>query len=559
MRWTAAHQAILAGGSISFVVVAGVPQPLIWSGIVRRVISVWLPRWPVDRLRREHRIRRKSSTSPSVRPDDTQPFALATAGRDGLVLSAVNQQAEIEGLKSGMRLADAHALFPALRVHQADEEADRQSLLRLALWCGRFTPWTAPNGTDGLVLDITGCAHLFGGEEALMAELVGALVGLGFEARLGLADTAAAAWACARFADDPVTILPVDGTATALAPFPVEGLDLNKDAAMVLRRMGLSTIGALYDIPRTSLGRRFRTTKEGETVLERLDRALGRISEPLSPLMPQPQYLRRMAFSEPLMLRDGLEAALRHLAAELTQALDRDHKGARRYTLWCYRVDGGIEQRPISLARSSHDPEHLLRLFAERLDDIDAGFGIDVVTLHASRIETTINDQLSLTRGGRARDGVDRLVDRLINRLGTAAVIRPQPVESHLPERACRRVPPDIAEDTAWSDHMPPERQARPFRLFMRPEAIEVMAEVPDGPPLIFTWRRVTRRVAHAAGPERIAPEWWTTPVEPDEALRDYYQVEDTAGRRYWLFRAGLYQDSATKSPPSWYVHGLDG
>ena len=498
------------------------------------------------------------STAPSGGPGDRLAFALAAPGRHGLLLAAVNHEAETEGLKPGMRLADARALFPSLLVRPAEDEADRQALLRLALWCGRFTPWTAPDGADGLVLDISGCAHLFGGEKAMMAELACALTGFGFEARLGLADTATAARACARFARDDITIVPHGETRAALASLPVEGLDLDEAPAILLRRMGLATIGSLYDIPRTSLARRFRKAREGEAVLEQLDRALGRVSEPLSPLMPQPRYLRRMSFPEPLLHRESLEAALDRLAGDLAVALEKDRKGARRFTLWCYWVDGSVERRHVALAQANRDPSHLLRLFAEQIDTIDAGFGIDVVALHAGRIEETRDDQLTLTRRGRARDGVDQLVDRLINRLGAASISRPEPVASHLPERACRRAAP-VSGEVFWSDHAPPERPPRPFRLFDRPEAIEVMAEVPDGPPLLFTWRRVSRRVAHAAGPERMAPEWWRDPAAPDEPLRDYYRIEDTAGRRYWLFRAGLYQDTAAKGPPAWYVHGIYG
>ena len=489
----------------------------------------------------------------SARP--AEPFALVAPGVHGLLLSAVNREAQGEGLKAGMRLADARAAFPALAVREAEPEADRQGLLRLALWCGRFTPWSAPDGEDGLMLDITGCAHLFGGEEAMVAEVENRLGGLGFEARAGLADTPGAAWALARFAPAGGRIAGPGSTRAAIEDLPVEALRITAETALLLRRLGLATIGALADLPRVPLARRFPSKAQGEALLQRLDQALGRRDEPLSPLSPPPDYLRRLAFTEPLLLRESVEAALADLLAGLVPLLERDHRGVRRLVLWCFRVDGSHVRVAAATARASRDADHLARLFAEKLDGIDAGFGIDVMALHAARVEPLEDDQLTLAGRGRARDGVDRLVDRLLARLGNGAVARLEPAERHIPEAAERAVPPGRTVDP-WPGR--PEMPQRPFRLFGRPEPVEVMAEVPDGPPLIFTWRRVTRRVARAAGPERIAPEWWIGDDE-DEPLRDYYRVEDTTGRRYWLYRAGLYQDSAAKGPPRWYVHGLYG
>ena len=484
-----------------------------------------------------------------------EPFALVAPGVHGLLLSAVNRQAQDEGLKPGMRLADARAAYPALAVREAEPEADRSALLRLALWCGRFTPWSAPDGADGLLLDITGCAHLFGGEAAMVAEVEDHLAGLGLEVRTGLADTAGAAWALARFAPQGARIAAPGKTRGAIEDLPVEALRIAPDTALLLRRLGLATIGALADLPRVPLARRFPARAEGEALLLRLDQALGRRDEPLSPLSPPPDYLRRLAFAEPLLLQESVEAALADLLAGLMPLLERDRRGVRRLVLWCFRVDGSHVRIAAATARASRDARHLARLFAEKLGGIDAGFGIDVMALHAARVEPLEDDQLALTGRGRVRDGVDRLVDRLLARLGAGAVIRLEAAERHLPEAAERAAPPGRPADP-WPER--PDLPPRPFRLFERPEPVEVMAEVPDGPPLLFTWRRVTRRVARAAGPERIAPEWWIGDDE-DEPLRDYYRVEDTAGRRYWLYRAGLYQDAAAKGPPRWYVHGLFG
>ena len=478
-----------------------------------------------------------------------------------------------------MRLADARALHAGLVTARADPAADRQGLERLALWCNRFTPWCAVDGEDGLLLDITGCAHLFGGEAALMDEIAARVTGLGVEARLGLADTSGAAWALARFGPAETRIAAPGGAHTAIAGLPVEALRLTAEDAHLLRRLGLVTIGAVEGLPRASLARRFPCRERGSAVLARLDRALGRQAEPIVPMAPPPACLERLALPEPLIDRAGLDAALARLMPGLTASLEQGGLGARRLALWCYRVDGGVVRRAVATARATRDCDHLLRLFRETLETVDPGFGIDLAALHAERVEPLAPRQLSLAGDKRRRGDVDLLVDRLLAKLGEGAVCRLEPVARHRPERAEQAVtpgrepvpwseaPPDAPEAPPDSPEAPatPQRPQRPFRLFDRPEPVEVMAEVPDGPPLLFIWRRVRRRVARAAGPERIEPEWWAAAGGRDEAVRDYYRIEDADGRRYWLYRAGLYGDGDTDAStgtgraPRWYVHGLYG
>ena len=495
------------------------------------------------------------------------------------MLWAVNREAGAKGLGPGMRLADARALLAGLATARADAAADRQGLERLALWCNRFTPWCAVDGGSeegesgggGLLLDITGCAHLFGGEAALMGEIAARLAGLGVEARLGLADTPGAAWALARFgaqdggATDARIAAPGE-THTAITGLPVEALRLAAEDARLLRRLGLTTVGAVDGLPRASLARRFPSRERGSAVLARLDRALGRLAEQIEPLAPPPACLERLALPEPLLDRAGLDAALARLMPGLTASLERDGLGARRLALWCYRVDGGVARRTVATARAVRDGDHLLRLFRETLETIDPGFGIDLAALHAERVEPLAHAQLSLTGDRRKRGGVDLLVDRLLAKLGEGAVCRLEPAARHRPEAAERAVAPG-REPVPWLETpeapAAPQHPQRPFRLFDRPEPIDVMAEVPDGPPLLFTWRRVRRRVMRAAGPERIEPEWWAGGGTGgrDEAVRDYYRIENADGRRYWLYRAGLYGDPAagTGRAPRWYVHGLYG
>ena len=512
------------------------------------------------------------------------PFALVAPGRRGPVLWAVNREAGAAGLGPGMRLADARALLAGLATARADAAADRRGLERLALWCNRFTPWCAVDGggdddgnngggDGGLLLDITGCAHLFGGEAALMDEIAARLAGLGIENRLGLADTPGAAWALARFGPaengSPEARIAAPGeTHTAITGLPVEGLRLAAGDAHLLRRLGLVTIGAVDGLPRASLARRFPSRERGSAVLARLDRALGRFAEPIMPLVPPPACLEHLALPEPLIDRAGLDAALARLMPGLVASLERDGLGVRRLALWCYRVDGGVVRRAVATARASRDGDHLTHLFRETLETIDPGFGIDLMALHAERVEPLAPAQLSLTGDGRRQGGVDLLVDRLLAKLGDGAVCRLEPAARHRPETAERAVAPG-REPVPWSEAPEaaeaPEKPPRPFRLFDRPEPVEVMAEVPDGPPLLFTWRRVRRRVMRAAGPERIEPEWWAGAAAGgrDEAVRDYYRIEDADGRRYWLYRAGLYgdgdSDAGIGASPRWYVHGLYG
>ena len=473
-----------------------------------------------------------------------------------MVLAAVNRQAEAGGLAAGMRLADARAVAPRLATAGSRPEEDRRGLERLALWCHRFTPSSAVDGTDGLLLDITGCAHLFGGEAAMMVEVEARLAGLGFEVRAGLADTPAAAWALARFGDGGRRIAEPCRTLAVLAPLPVEALRLAGEDTRLLRRLGLATVGAVEALPRAALARRFG--RHSGAVLHRLDCAFGRRADPVASLSPPPACLARLAFQEPLIDLAALEAALVRLLDNLSASLERKALGVRELVLLFFRVDGGTAQRRVSTTRATRDGAHLGDLFAGKIGTVDPGFGIDAMVLHAVRAEPLAPEQYRLAADGpEGREGGGEfacLIDRLQARLGKGSVFRLEPVASHLPERAERRTDPD---GKGAIRSAPPGTPQRPLRLFDRPEPVDAVAEVPDGPPALFTWRRLRRRIVRAEGPERIEPEWWAGC--PQERPRDYYRVEDQDGRRYWLFRAGLYRDAGGRVPPRWYIHGLYG
>lgn len=511
-----------------------------------------------------------------------------------MLVGAANARAESSGMTPGMPLADAQALVPGLLTLPAEPVEDSRALVLLAEWCGRYTPWVAPDGADGLFLEIAGCGHLFGGEDALARDLLERMARFGLAARVAVADTPGAAWALARFGAANPALLG-DGSceeamlAAALGPLPASALRLSAAHVEELRRLGLRRIADIAALPRAAL-----TTRFGAGVARRLDQAFGRDFEPLSPHQPAAPDRVRSTFAEPVRARDAIEAVLDDLLGRLCARLAERGYGARRLDFALYRTDGTVATASVGTSRPSTDARHLARLFAEKLDHLDPGFGADVIALAAplteafAAVQTT---QLAAHAGdsSAAHGGLDALaplVDRLDNRLGAGAVARLAPVDSHLPERAVARRPPLAA--TARAPAPWPARGPRPVRLFDPPEPVDAVAPVPDDPPIMFRWRNVLHRVARADGPERIAPEWWrplaarntsktapglfpdlpsdssddardpprVTAADEGTATRDYYRVEDTEGRRFWLYRHGLYRPGAA---PGWFLHGLFG
>jgi protein ImuB len=541
---------------------------------MRRILYLWLKHWPLDRRRRATPRQPNNSAAPA----EAIPFAtvIDIAGRH--LLAAVNPPAAAKGLMPGMPLADALSLLPGLAVAAAQPAADAAALRRLAEWCGRYSPWTAPDGADGVKIEITGCAHLWGGEAKLAADLRRRLARQTIAGRIAVADTLGAAWAFARFAPrcEP-TILPPGTMRTGLAPLPIEALRLDPVTVQGLRRVGLRRIGELCVMPRDALARRF-----GDQVMQRLEQALGDRPEPLSPLAEPPVRRVRLSFAEPIADPADLARAAERLAADLVRRLARQGTGARRLDLAFHRVDGRVEHIVLGTARPSRDPQHIAALFKERLDGIDPGLGIEDVILAAFAVEPLPPEQIGLA--GAVADnvgsgGLAPLLDRLGNRLGLEALSRLEARASHIPERAAARVPVDQSPSPSKSGKapLPPERPAgpparadvpgmgeggppRPIRLFEPPEPIEVFWLLPDDPPFRFIWRRCRHRVSRADGPERIAEEWWRPTGSGMSlgtgraAVRDYYRVEDTDGRRFWLFRAGL---AGGDPPPRWYLHGV--
>ena len=420
-----------------------------------------------------------------------------------------NEIARANGVTAGLPLSDAKARIPELVSEVIDRDADAQAQGRLIEWLVRFTPLIARDGADSLMLETTGCDHLFGGETGMAKELRARLGQAGYQPRMGFASTPAAAYALARSGAD-LTICEDGDERAALQGLLMEALRLSPETCQLLRRFGLTRVGQLYGMDRKALARRFQSAEVAGRVVMRLDQALGLRHEPLKPFRPKPDFSVRLSCPEPVASTEAVWEGLRRLTATICADLSEAGQGARGFHFYAFRADGGVSTIAVRAARPVRSEVHILRLFAERIEKIDPGFGIDLFVLEA-RLAGAVEAgpmALSAELSGKARDDValSALADRMSARLGDGAVTLRWPVASHLPERSeAFRVFEGVWPD--WKGR--PETGPRPLRLFPVPEPVQVLAEVPDGPPLRFIWRKQTRRVTRADGPERIAPEWW--------------------------------------------------
>jgi len=511
----------------------------------RRYLSVWLRRLATDRIARCSAALGK--------------LALATVApeKSALRLASVNDAAARLGLKPGQALADARAMYPGLTVVDADLQADRGLLAAIADWCDRYTPLIGTDPPDGLLLDITGCAHLFGGEATLCRDLVSRLAAQGFNVRAAVADTVGCAWAMAHYGTP--SVVPPGGAREAISILPLAALRVAPNVVDRLAQAGLKRIADICDRPRAPLVARF-----GEDFIRRLDQALGRIDEPIMPRLPLPSCVAEQRFGDPIALEHDVLATIEHLAHELDRALERRGEGARLLQAALFRADGKILRLEIGTGEPLRAAARIKRLFAEKLtalaDEWDPGFGFDVIRLSVLATERFDCVQTGLGSADHASD-LAHLIDRLGARFGLRRVMRLVPQDTHIPEFAVMTMPAYAVH--AMSRHQQQAEQAieqdslaptRPIRLLVKPEPIEATAEVPDGPPVQFRWRRVPHQVAHAEGPERIAMEWWRD-GKGRMLTRDYFRVESTHGIRLWLYREGLFAREAEH--PRWFIHGL--
>lgn len=466
-------------------------------------------------------------------------------------LVAVDQCAHAIGLRPGLTLADARARVPELAAHDHDPHADRQWLGRLADGCLRFTPRVALDPPDGLILDITGCAHLFGGEAGMAGDLAARLARLGMSTTHAFAATPDAARALARFRSAPAAA--EEEEEEAIRQLPVHALRLADRHATGLVRAGLKTVGEIARRPMAAIAARF-----GAETVTSLRRMLGEEECALTPHRVPPGLLVQRRFAEPIARSDYALQVLGELAGEAAVRLEADGDGGRRFEAMFFRSDGLVRTLRIETGRPVRDAAAVMRLFRERIetldDPLDPGFGYDLLRLAVPLVEPLAPAQLKLEGGAVAEAEIASLIDRLTTRLGRNRVRRFVPADSHMPERAELALPAmDTPAPKPWDKPEPGEPPLRPLHLFDPPQLVEVMAEVPDGPPMRFRWRQKLHEVARSEGPERLAPEWWRQGVKG--LTRDYYRIEDVRGRRYWIFRHGLYGEECAE--PRWYLHGL--
>lgn len=534
----------------------------------RRIVCIFLPSLAMERwqiLSKWAAIERATTAQQDELSGQVHALALARQGTHGPVIHAVNAMAREQGVHAGERVVDMRALCPALTVHDADIPGDEAALDQLVLWVRRWCPWSRRDSDDGLVLDTTGSDHLWGGEPAMLADMEKRFADLGLTVYLAIAPTWGAAWALSRFSKIPralcVPETKPETLSSQLSSLPVSALRLDDACVLLLRRLGLKTIGAVAGLPRLSLARRFARAELCANPLMRLDQVMGRQAEPLSSAQDPLIFRARIALPDPIF---DPTHYLPGLCEDLCAQLDGQGLGCRRLYLTVYRADGTVNSLMVATSRPSRDARHLHRLFDGRLEQIDPGFGFDLITLTADVIEPVNAAQSQLDTGSQTASESDadisRLIDRLSARLGAHAVLIPAPYESHLPERAERWQEALSGQKKGGALARPAARAVeRPIMLLERPERVEVIYAVPEGPPAQFIWRRQTHRVMRHAGPERIAPEWWRE--KPGTRLRDYYKIEDQIGRRFWLYREGVHGDGRGAdrhgADPKWFLHGM--
>lgn len=536
------------------------PQKPLASG--RRIIALWFPYWATEISNAAY--------------DKSCAFALIDKHKSAQRLVALNKPAQVAGLYMGMALADARALVPELQIMMADARLVASKLQKCAHWLQRYTPWVGhdsivetPHGLAeyGLLLDVSGCAHLFGGERALLDDMAARFAKRGISLRAAMAGTIGSAWGLARFSPTDLTILPEGQEGEAILGLPPAALRLDTAHIDLCQRLGLETVEQLACFPRHDLTRRF-----GPQPVMRLEQALGQIGETLNPCLPPPQFLVQQNLAQGIMQIEALAGLLPDLCVRLAAQLHDEGKGAQRLDLMLTRSDNAVLALSLTLAHPSADAHHMVRLFDERLgrlaSGVDVGYGIEKLTLAASRTAPLRTMQDTINLSGRLRKtapiaALGHFYDRLISRLGSQSVLRPVSQASHIPERAARFVsvldvsPPPVLQAV-------PDPITRPLFMLCAPEPIEVIAEIPEGAPYRFRWRHVLHEVTAAYGPERIAPEWWSNLLEENMThynrssncrTRDYYRVEDRQGHRFWLYRDGLYDRETTQ--PRWYMHGV--
>ncbi len=470
------------------------------------------------------------------------PFVISKPEHGRMVVTDANILAQKQGVDTGMALADARAIIPYLKFF--DDEPGRQSKLLngFAEWFIRYTPVVAIDMPDGLILDVTGCTHLWGGEKQYLTEINNRLKKFGYSSRAAITDTIGAAWAIARYSNNAF-IIGTGHQETALLSLPSSALRLEFEITERLEKLGLRKISQFISMSRSALRRRF-----GQQILKRLDQVLGHEEESIQPIHAVVPYQERLPCLEPIVTASGIEIALQQLLDNLCKRLTQEEKGLRMAVFKCYRVDGKIEQINIGTNRPSCNGRHLFKLFEDKISTIEPALGIELFILEAPKVEelSTLQEKLFESNAGLDDIGLAELLDRIGGKIGADNIHRYVPDEHYWPERSYKLAATlDEKLQTAWKIDRP-----RPLQLLSSPEPIEVTAPVPDYPPMLFRYKGKLHKIIRSDGPERIEQEWWLQQGQ----LRDYYYVEDEEGCRYWLFRSGHYDEDKSYN---WFMHGF--
>lgn len=495
----------------------------------KRFVAIWFRHLKTDWMCRHHRELKET------------PFVLALPDHGRMVITEANSKAKAEGLQPGMVVADARVLVPNIDIKDDQTDLAERLLTKLAHWCIRYTPCLAIDLPDGLLLDVSGCSHLWGSEEAYLRSLLDRLKGFGYSVRVAMADTIGTAWAIARYGKVKA-IIPTKEHPEALKLLPPIALRLEAGICQRLYKLGLYQIQSFMDMPRSVLRRRF-----GKSLLLQLDYALGTKEEFILPVQPTEPYLERLPCVEPISTRKGIEIALQTLLEALCGRLQKEGKGVRIALFRGYRVDDKKEEISIRTNHASHNSGHLFKLFDIKIGTIEPALGIELFTLEA-KVEdvTTLQETFWTVNSSLESKELAELLDGLQSKFGNGVVHRYLPHEHHLPEHSVRLAHSlDELPQTSWRVD-----KWRPINILQKPEPIDVMAPIPDYPPMNFRYKNRLYHVAKADACERIEPEWWL-----EEGLhRDYYIVEDEEGKRYWIFRLGHYETEVT---PLWFIHGF--
>lgn len=492
-----------------------------------RYASIWFPH-----LLTEYAARKQ----PEFR---VEPFVLASKQRGRMVIDAVNAPAMQKGIHTGMVLADCKAIFPELHMLETEPGRREKLLNAIAEWSIRYTPFAAVDFPDGLILDTTGCTHLWNGEAFYLQNIQSKLASYGYTARMGIADTIGSAWAIARFGSS--SIIDPKQQQNALRNLPPAALRLDNTILARLKKLGLQQIGSFMDMPQSALRRRF-----GAALPLRIGQALGKETETIIPVKPIEPYQERLNSMEPIPTLTGITIALQELLNTLCSRFESEGMGLRQAIFKAYRVDGNVQQIEIGTVYPSRNTAHLFKLFEHKIATLEPALGFELFVLEALKVEAVTNEQAAIWNAAIQSDKkVTELLDRVASKTGNDTICRYLPAEHYWPERSVKAAAPLWEKPTTpWRTDWP-----RPVHLLSKPEVIEVTAVLPDYPPMWFRYQGKLHNVAKADGPERIEQEWWLA----DGLYRDYYCIEDDNGARYWLFRSGPYDAGR----PEWFIHGF--